>query len=219
MFSSKRPSVFGLVSIRQAMSSSGLGAQVVDVDAAALVGGELDDLVAGHRHRRGVGAVGGVGGQHLGPLLAPVGVVGAGQQQAGQLAVRAGGRLEADVRQAADLRQRALQQPHQLQGALGALRVLRRMQPRVAGQRRHPLVEPRVVLHRAGAERVEAGVEVEVAPRDAVVVADDLRLGDLGQLGGLLAQQAASGSARRAARSGTPASGSVAARRPSTERS
>ena len=38
----------------------GLRAQIVDVDAAVLVGRELDDLEAGHRHGRGVGAVGGV---------------------------------------------------------------------------------------------------------------------------------------------------------------
>ena len=113
--------------------------------------------------------------------LAPVGVVGAGQQQAGELAVGAGRGLEADVRQAADLAQRLLQQPHQLQRPLGPARVLGRVQAGVAGQRRDPLVEARVVLHRAGAERVEAGVEVEVAPREAVVVADDLRLGDLRQ--------------------------------------
>ena len=103
--------------------------------------------------------------------------------------MRAGRGLQADVRQAADLRQRLLQQPHQLQRALGAPRVLGRVQAGVAGQRRDPLVQPRVVLHRAGAERVEAGVEVEVAAREAVVVADDLRLGDLRQARRLGAQQ------------------------------
>ncbi len=84
---------------------------------------------------------------------------------------------------------RLLQQPHQLQRPLGALGVLGRVQAGVAGQRRHPLVEPRVVLHRAGAERVEAAVEVEVAARELVVVADDLRLGDLRQARRLGAQQ------------------------------
>ena len=189
MFSSKSPSVFGLVSIRQAVSSPAFAAQVVEVDAALLVGGELHHLVAGHRHRRGVGAVRGVGGEHLGPVLAAVGVVGAGEQQARQLAVRSGRGLEADVRQAADLRQRLLEQPHQLEGALGPLRLLRRVQPRVARQRRHPLVEARVVLHRARAERVEARVEVEVPPRDPVVVPDDLGLRDLGQLRRLGAEE------------------------------
>ena len=60
----------------------------------------------------------------------------------------------------------------------------------MARERRDPLVHPRVVLHRARAERVGPGVEVEVAPRDPVVVADDLGLGDLGELGGLRAQEA-----------------------------
>ena len=133
--------------------------------------------------------MGRVGGQHLGALLAAVLVVGAGEQQSGELAVRSRGRLQGDVRQAADLGQRALEAPHQLQRPLGALRVLRRVQAGVARQGRDALVEPRVVLHRARAERVGAGVEVEVAPRDPVVVADDLGLGDLGQVGGLLAQQ------------------------------
>ena len=163
--------------------------QVVHLDPAALVGGDLDDLVAGHRHRGRVGAVRGVGGEDLVAGLAAVGVVGAGEEQAGELAVRAGRGLQADVGQPADLAEARLQQPHQLQRALRAPRVLGRVQPGVAGQRRDPLVEPRVVLHRAGAERVEAGVEVEVAPREPVVVADDLRLGDLGQARRLGAQQ------------------------------
>ena len=55
------------------------------------------------------------------------------------------------------------------------------MQPRVPGQRRHALVQAGIVLHRAGAERVEAGIEVEVALGDPDVVTDDLGLGDLGQ--------------------------------------
>ena len=164
---------------------AGLRAQVVDVDAAALVGADLDDLVAGHRHRRGVGAVGGVGREDLGAVLAAVLVVGAGEQHAGELAVRAGARLEADVREARDLAQRLLELVHQLQRALGALGVLRRVQAGVAGQRGDALVQLRVVLHRARAERVEAGVEVEVALGEPVVVADDLRLGDLGELGRL----------------------------------
>ena len=65
----------------------GLGAQVLDVDAAVLVGADLDDLVAAHRHRRRVGAVRGVGGQDLRALVAAVLVVGAREQDAGELAV------------------------------------------------------------------------------------------------------------------------------------
>ena len=169
---------------------AGLRLEVVDVDAALVVRPDLDHLVARHRHRRRVGAVGGVGGQDLGPRLAAVGVVGTGEQDARQLAVGPGARLERDVRQAGDLRQRGLQLPHQPQRALGAARVLERMQAGVPRQRGDPLVQLRVVLHRARPERVEAGVEVEVALREPVEVADDLRLGDLRQLRRLGAAEA-----------------------------
>ena len=163
--------------------------QVVHLDPAALVGRDLDRLVAGHRDRGRVGAVGGVGSEDPGPSFAAIGVEGAGQQQPRELAVGAGGGLQADVRQATDLAQRLLQQPHQLQRPLGPARVLGGVQAGVAGQRRHTLIQTRVVLHRAGAERVEAAVEVEVAAREPVVVADDLRLGDLRQRRRLPPQQ------------------------------
>ena len=158
-----------------------VGLQVVHVDAALVVRADLDDLVAGHRHRRRVGPVRGVGREDL-VRRAAVGVVeGAREQHAGQLAVRAGAGLQRDVREARDLGQRALELVHQLQRALGARGLLRGVQPGVAGQRRDPLVQLRVVLHRARAERVEARVEVEVALGDPVEVPVDLRLGDLRQ--------------------------------------
>ena len=94
--------------------------EVLDVDVAAVVGADLDDLEAGHRDRRRVGAVRGVGGEHLGAPLAAVLVVGAREQHARELAVRAGARLQRDVRQARDLAERALQLPHQPQRALRA---------------------------------------------------------------------------------------------------
>ena len=79
---------------------AGLLAQVVEVHPAVRRRSHLHDLVAGHRHGRRVGAVGGVGREHLRALLAAVLVVGAGEQQARQLAVRPGARLERHVRQA-----------------------------------------------------------------------------------------------------------------------
>ena len=141
----------------------------------------LTTLQAGHRDGRGVGAVGGVGREDLGAGLAAILVVGAGEQDPGELAVRAGGGLQADVRQARDLAEGRLEVPHQLERALRAFGVLQRVQARVAGQRGDALVQARVVLHRARAERVEAGVEVEVALGEAHVVAHDLRLGELRQ--------------------------------------
>src|SRR5262249_1063073 len=54
--------------------------QVVHLHPAHLVGCDFDYLVAGHRHRGRIGAMGGVRRQYLGPHLAAVSVVGAGQQ-------------------------------------------------------------------------------------------------------------------------------------------
>ena len=79
---------------------AGLLAQVVEVHAAVLRRADLDHLVARHRHGGRVGAVRGVGREHLGALLAAVLVVGAREQQAGELAVGARAGLERHVRQA-----------------------------------------------------------------------------------------------------------------------
>jgi hypothetical protein len=163
----------------------GLRAQIVEVDVAAGVDADLDDLVTGHRHRRRVRAVRGVGGQHLGPVLAAVLVERSRQQYAGKLALRPCARLERDVWEAGDLAERVLEAPHELERALRVARILERVKPRVAGQPGDPLVQLGVVLHRARAERVEAGVEIEVPLGQAVVVAHDLGLGDLGQAGRL----------------------------------
>ncbi len=167
-----------------------LRAQVVDVDAALVVGPDLDDLVARHRHRRRVGAVRGVGREDAVAVLAAGLVVGAREQHAGQLALGAGRGVQRDVRQAGDLCERALELPHQLQRALRAGRRLQRVQAGVARERGDALVQLRVVLHRARAERIEPLVEVEVLGRERRVVADDLGLGDLRELGRLRAAEA-----------------------------
>ena len=115
-----------------------LGAQVVEIDVAARIAADLDHLVAGHRHRRGVRPVCRVGGEHLGPVLAPVLVERAREQHAGELALRPGARLERDVGQPGDLAERVLQAPHQLERPLRVARVLERVQARVARQAPRP---------------------------------------------------------------------------------
>ena len=138
MFSSKRPSVDGFVSISPAVCSSTFAAQIVDVDVAARVGLHRRQLVAGHRHARGVRAVRGVGDDDLAPLLvlAAVGEVRVHEHQAGDLALRAGRRLERHRVQARHLREDLLEPPHQLERALRAVLLLVRMQMREPGQRR-----------------------------------------------------------------------------------
>ena len=96
-----------------------LRAQVVEVHAAVVGRPELDHLVARHRHRGGVGAVRGVGREHLPPMLPARLVVRAREQHARQLALRPRRRLQRHVRQPGDLGQRPLELPHQLERALG----------------------------------------------------------------------------------------------------
>ena len=80
--------------------------QVDEVDVAVLVGGDDDHLHAGHRRRGGVGAVGGLGDQADDPLgLSPAAVVGADGEQASELALGSGVRLQGDGVVAGDFRQ------------------------------------------------------------------------------------------------------------------
>jgi hypothetical protein len=97
-----------------------------------VVGAHLDHLVPGHRHGGGVGAVRRIGCEHLVPVLAAILVIGPGEQQAGQLAVRPRAGLQGDVRKAGDLAQRALEAVHQLERALRVLGILQRVQAGVA---------------------------------------------------------------------------------------
>src|SRR5262245_57996707 len=56
-----------------------------------------------------------------------------------------------------------------------------RMQVTEPRQHDQTLVDARVVLHRAGAERIEARVDAEVASRELGEVPEQLRLGELRQ--------------------------------------
>src|SRR6266700_3183299 len=66
-----------------------------------------------------------------------------------------------------------------------------------AGQPRHLLVEPRVVLHRARAERVEAAVDRVVLLRQAGEMAHDLRLAEPGEADRPLSFEPAKARAKR----------------------
>jgi hypothetical protein len=166
-----------------------LGAEVVEVDIAARVGLDADEFIARHRHRGRVRPVGGVGDDDAAPLLALAALleVRAHEHQACDLALRAGGRLERDAVESGDLGQDLLEPPHELEGALRAALFLERVQVAEARQSDDALVDARVVLHRAGAQRVEAGVDAEVLGRELGEVAQELRLGQLGQARRLIA--------------------------------
>ena len=196
----------------------GLGPQVVEVDVALVVGGHLDDLVAGHRHRGRIRAVRVVGREHLGSLLAAILVERAREQHAGQLAVRAGRGLQRDVRQAGDLAQGVLQAPHELERALGLARILEGMQAGVAGQGGHPFVQLGVVLHRARPERDRSRCRDRSCAWTAGCSGGRSRARRPRAGGPARARRSSGGSSSSRSRSGTSSAGATNARRPGWER-
>ena len=158
-------------------------AQRAEVDPAPLVRADRHRLVADHRGRRRVRAVRRVRHEHLRALLglAMVAVIGAGHEHPGQLAVGARRRLQRDRIEPADLPEQLGEQPHQLERALRQGLRVERMRLGQPGQPRRPLVDLRVVLHRARPERIEVQVDRLVEVRQPVVVAQQLELAHLRQ--------------------------------------
>ena len=161
----------------------------VDVDRAAAVRFQLFDLVAGEGRRGRVRAVRGIGDEDVLARVAALRQRLVHHQDAGQLAVRAGHRLQRHARHAEDLHQRLLDVPQQREIALHLVIRLQRMRQREARRARDLFVQPRVVLHRARAERIEAGVDRDVQFRQPREVPDDVDLGDFDFVRDLVAHQ------------------------------
>ena len=121
-------------------------------------------------------------------------------QQAGELALGARRGLEADRVEPGDLAEDPLEVPLQLERALRGVVVGERVEVAEAREPDEPLVDARVVLHRAGAERVEARVDAEVAARELGEMAQHLGLGELGKPRRGLAGERRAGSRARAGR-------------------
>ena len=156
---------------------------MIHVDAARLrIGLDLDRAVIGKRGAGGIGTVRVVGYQHdVAMSLAVVFMVGFDEHQARQLAMRARRGLQRDTRHARNFRQVLLQFVDQLDRALHRAVWLQGMDAREAGQYRHVLVDLGIVLHGAGAERVEACIHAEIALRKVRIVAHDLDFAHLRQ--------------------------------------
>src|SRR5450759_4506982 len=151
------------------------------VDAAAGVAADGDGLVPRHDDAGRVRAVGGVGDDDA-PGVAPLRVMrGADDEQAGELAVGAGRRLESGGVEAGDLGQPPLELVHELERALDERLRLVRMQAGEALQTADHLVDPGVVLHRAGAERIAAALDAEVERRQVREVTQEVQFADLGE--------------------------------------
>ena len=139
------------------------------------------DAIAEQRGGRRIGAVRRLRHQHDRALLAARRERRLDRHHAAQLAMRAGLRRQRDRRHAGQLAQPARQLGDQRERARHGRLRLQRMDVAEAGQPRHLLVQARIVLHRARAERKHAGVDAVVHARQPHVVAHRLRLGEAGQ--------------------------------------
>ena len=153
-----------------------------EIDAAVGIRLEILDRVAAEGRRGRVGAVRRVGNQNLLARIALRLVPGAREQDSRELAVRARRRLQRDRVHAGDFEQASLQQVQNLENPLrervGPVR-MRLGQPLDA---RDKFVHARVVLHGARAQRIHAEIDRVVPSGEAREVADNLDLGELGQL-------------------------------------
>ena len=100
----------------------------------------------------------------------------------GQFAVRAGGGLQRNRIHAGDFDQAVAQRLDDPQRALRNLLRLVGMAVGDAVQPRHDFVHPRVVLHRAGAERIHAEIDGVIPGGKAREVADDFDLAHFGHV-------------------------------------
>ena len=164
--------------------------EVVDVNCTVLVRLDDDGLVARHCSRSRVCAVSGVRYDDLVTLcVASVCVVSLDQQQARELTVSSGCRLEGNTGHARDLAKELLEFADQLVCALYGMSRLQRMQLGESRKSRHLLIDPRVVLHCAGAERIESVVDSVCSLCKSCVVSSHLVLGDLREMRLLLTKR------------------------------
>ena len=161
------------------------------IDPAARIGRDRLDAIAAGRRRRRVGAMRRFRHQDMAAPVAARLQCGANCHDAAQFAMRAGGRRQGHRRHAGQRLQPMRQRVDQLERALHRRYRLQRVQIGETRQPRHLLVEPRVVLHRARAERVEAAVDRVILLRQAGEMAHHLRLAEAGQADRRLAVEAA----------------------------
>ena len=181
---------------------------------------EVLHLVAADGRGGGIGAVRRVGNEDLAARIALRLMPCANQQDAGELAMRAGGGLQRDGVHAGDVDQAALQQVDDFENALGERFGPVGMRFGQAFDARDELVHARVVLHGARAQRIHAEIDGVVPGGEAREVADDFDLAQLRQQARRLAVRIAQQlrrrrlRARRAAAACKPACPARTSRRP-----
>jgi len=143
---------------------------------AAFVGFDVHREVAAQRGTGRVSAVGGIRNDDLGPARTPALVIGMEDEDAAELAMGAGGRLQADGFHARDLRQKTFQFKHHPQEALRQGSRQQRVRPGESGQRCLPLIGFGIVFHGAGTQWIHSRVHSKIPGGEAGVMADHFNL-------------------------------------------
>jgi len=141
------------------------GFQMRKVNAAFRVGAQRDRLEPAQRAGGGIGSMRRVGNQDLTALFSPFLEIFFDHHHAGQFAVRAGRRLQREIRHAEKRAQQCLHVVHQLQASLGECLRRERVQVGKAGQGSDIFVDFGIVFHRAGTQRIKTEIDAEVPPR------------------------------------------------------
>ena len=152
--------------------------QALDVQLPARIRANVFDFVSGDDGCCRIGSVRRIGDQNLLARIAAAGQQRANQQKARELALGSGCGLERDGVHARDLEQALLQRRQDFQAALRQFLRLVGMFGGDAVHSRDKFVDPRVVLHGAGPQRIHAQVDGVVPGGKPREVADHFDLAD-----------------------------------------
>jgi hypothetical protein len=162
--------------------NTAVSSEIVEIDQTIGPAFDGDGVDAGEGGRGRVGAVGAVRHEHLAAMrFAFAAEVRRGDEERRELALRPGGRLQADSGQAGDLGEVFLHAEEQFEHALDRVVVLERVQSGEAGERGEAFVPLRVVLHRARTERIKVRVDRHVPRGQVREVANQVDLADFRQ--------------------------------------
>ena len=131
------------------------------VDCAVRMGLDFHHVHPADGHGRRIGPMRRIRHNDLGPVIAALAMISPDQFQSGQFAMSTGHRLQGHGIHTGDFRQHRLQLEHQTQSALGILFFRQRVQARQRRYRCNILINLRIVLHRAGSQRIKPGVDAK----------------------------------------------------------
>ena len=155
--------------------------QRFQVQHACIGGFHVLHHVPGNRRSGRIGAVRGIGNQDLAARVAALLEQRANQQDACQLSLRAGRGLQRHRIHPGNFGEGRFQARHHFHGALRQRLGLIRMRPRQAFDARYQFIDPRVVFHGAGTQRVHAVIDGVVPGGKACEVADGFHFAHFGE--------------------------------------